>query len=200
MQGYSSAPTTKRDFLAPFEKFHDLLTQGDQLKFGLQDLLHRYEGALATKLSEVSDFKSTANRANALIINLQQSADNIQEMVRYEIGRAGAVGAGPAAGNAPGGLNTAERKELEELRERMKRLEDMVLGGGASSSSRANNGEGDNKSDDGREKDAQGSGGSRGKKGKISGSGSGSAPGSGGTSGSGPGSNGKTRDMEVDDD
>lgn len=142
----ASFPSSRRDFLAPFDRFYDLLAQGDQLRYGLQDLLHRYEGALATKMGEVSDFKSTANRANALIINLQQSADNIQEMVRYEISRAGGGGGG-------GGLSGGEKMELEDLRERVKRLEDAVLGRGGVAGE--GNKDVDGSSEPGREKERE---------------------------------------------
>ena len=58
----------------------------------------------------MSDFKSTANQANNLLGSLQASADNLKEMVRYEVARAGST----------------DKKEVEELREKVKGLEQKL--------------------------------------------------------------------------
>ena len=56
----------------------------------------------------MSEFRDTAVRANTLLGSLQASADSLKEMVRYEVERAG----------------SAERREVEDLRERIRKLEE----------------------------------------------------------------------------
>ncbi|KAL7418606.1 hypothetical protein Q5752_007064 [Cryptotrichosporon argae] len=74
------------------------------------DVVRRVEGTHAQQQAQTRDFKQTLAQANALLGNLQQSADSLQEMVRYEVGRAG----------------SADRRELEELRERVRELESRL--------------------------------------------------------------------------
>lgn len=112
---YSRSPTpprgaTRDAFPQPAQSLYDLMHQADQLRFSLQDLLHRYEGALSTQHSQMSDFKATTAQANTLLGSLQASADSLKEMVRYEVGRAG----------------SAERREVDELRDRVKKLEERM--------------------------------------------------------------------------
>ncbi|KAK8846843.1 hypothetical protein IAR55_005931 [Kwoniella newhampshirensis] len=108
--GSPSSPRGRETFLAPFNQLYDLLSQTDSLRYTLQDLIHRYEGAYQSQLGAMSEFKSTASAAATLLSNLQQSADSLKEMVRYEVERSG---------------NT-EKREVEELRERVKRLEERL--------------------------------------------------------------------------
>lgn len=114
---YSRSPTppvpSSRDaFPQPQQSVYDLMHQADQIKFSLQDLLHRYEGALGSQLNSMADFKNTVAQANTLLGTLQASADSLKEMVRYEVGRAGST----------------DRREIEELREELKRLKEKVDG------------------------------------------------------------------------
>ncbi|WRT64867.1 uncharacterized protein IL334_001803 [Kwoniella shivajii] len=113
-QGHSDSPISPRvpreTFLAPFHQLYDLYTATDHLRYNLQDLLHRYEGAYQSQLSSMSEFKNTANASNTLLGNLQASADSLKDMVRYEVERS----------------NTNKDREIEELRERLKRLEEKI--------------------------------------------------------------------------
>lgn len=107
----SSPPIHRREtFLQPFNQLYDLLAHHDALHFPLQDLLHRYEGVYSAQLGAMGEFKDTAARASTVLENLQASADSLKEMVRYEVERAG----------------SADRRENEELKERMKRLEERL--------------------------------------------------------------------------
>ncbi|WWD22098.1 hypothetical protein CI109_106587 [Kwoniella shandongensis] len=108
--GSPSSPPGRETFLAPFNQLYDLLSQTDSLRYTLQDLLHRYEGAYQSQLNAMADFKSTASAAGTLLGNLQQSADSLKEMVRYEVERSG----------------YAEKREVEELRERLRRMEEKM--------------------------------------------------------------------------
>jgi len=112
--GYSHSPSPphhrRETFLQPFNELYDLLAQADGLRFTLQGLLHRYEGAYAAQLNAMGEFKDTAARASTLLGNLQASADSLKEMVRYEVERAG----------------SSERKEVEELKEQVRRLEERL--------------------------------------------------------------------------
>lgn len=118
---HPSGSAARREFLAPFERMYDLLSQTESLKYALQDMHHRYESALSNKNKEIGDFKNTAHAASTLLGNLQQSADSLKDMVRYEISRAPAP-----ASTARGGLSVDERKEFEEMKIRMKRLEEAL--------------------------------------------------------------------------
>lgn len=119
---YPSGSAARREFLAPFERMYDLLSQTESLKYVLQDMHHRYEAALSTKSKEIGDFKNTAHAASALLNNLQQSADSLKDMVRYEISRAPA----PAPALGRGGLSSDERQEFEEMKIRMRKLEEAL--------------------------------------------------------------------------
>ena len=93
-------------------EYYDMYTKVEQLKYALQDLHHRYEGLYSNQVHAMGDFKTTAAQANSLLASLQASADSLKEMVRYEVGRAG----------------SAEKKELDELRDKVKALEDKLAG------------------------------------------------------------------------
>ena len=71
------------------------------------DAHHRSEDQYQLHLNAMSEFKATAAQASALLTTLQASAESLKDMVRYEINRA----------------ESADRKELEDLRERVRRLE-----------------------------------------------------------------------------
>jgi len=58
----------------------------------------------------MADFKNTAAQASTLLGTLQASADSLKDMVRYEVNRAG----------------SAERREVDELKERLKKLEEQL--------------------------------------------------------------------------
>lgn len=124
----TSTTVGRREFLAPFDRLYDVLAQTEAHKYTMQDIIHRYELALSTKHKEIGDFKSTAQAASTLLNNLQQSADSLKDMVRYEISRAPppAPSKSPTSGNK-GGLSSDERKEFEDMKVRMKKLEDMLL-------------------------------------------------------------------------
>lgn len=129
--GNDRSSAARRDFLAPFERMYDLLSQTESHKYALQDLHHRYESALAAKTKEIGDFKNTAHAASTLLNNLQQSADSLKDMVRYEISRAppppsAASTSASAGGGGRPGLSADERQEFEEMKARMKKLEDML--------------------------------------------------------------------------
>lgn len=124
----TSTSVTRQDFLAPFDRLYDVLAQSENHKYTMQDLIHRYELALSTKHKEIGDFKSTAQAASTLLNNLQQSADSLKDMVRYEISRAPPPpGSTTSAGGHKGGLSSEERKEFEDMKIRMKKLEDILL-------------------------------------------------------------------------
>lgn len=89
------------------DTLYDLIQQADALKYSLQDLHRRYESAQQTQAAAFHEFRGTAAQASTLLGTLQQSADSLREMVRYELQR-------------------AERKDVEELRERVKALEKLV--------------------------------------------------------------------------
>jgi hypothetical protein len=137
-----SASAARREFMAPFERLYEVLSSTESLKFVLQDLHHRYESTLAAKAKEIGDFKATTHAASTLLNNLQQSTDSLKDMVRYEISRAGNAPAGSApstsaptsagASAAAGGLSSDERKEFEEMKVRMKKLEEALLSGSTS--------------------------------------------------------------------
>jgi hypothetical protein len=126
-----SGSSARRDFLAPFERLYEVLSSTESLKFVLTDLHHRYEATLSAKAKEIGDFKATTHAASTLLNNLQQSTDSLKDMVRYEIARAGnapSASAQPASASAgTGGLSSEERKEFEEMKVRMKKLEDALL-------------------------------------------------------------------------
>ncbi|WVR04552.1 hypothetical protein IAU60_001559 [Kwoniella sp. DSM 27419] len=106
-----ASPRVSREaFLAPFNQLYDLYAQTDSLRYNLQDLLHRYEGAYQSQINAMSEFKTTANAAGTLLGSLQQSADSLKEMVRYEVERS----------------HSAKDREMDELKERMKRLEEKL--------------------------------------------------------------------------
>ena len=115
-----SPSAARREFLAPFERLYEVLASTEQTKFVLQDLHHRYESALASKVKEIGDFKSTTLAASTLLTNLQQSTDSLKDMVRYEISRAT-----PKAGGT-GGLLSDERQEFEDLKVRMRKMEEAL--------------------------------------------------------------------------
>ncbi|OCF76840.1 hypothetical protein I204_02546 [Kwoniella mangroviensis CBS 8886] len=107
------SPRVSREiFLAPFNQLYDLLSSTDSLRYNLQDLHNRYEVLFQQQLSQMTEFKSTANASNTLLGNLQQSADSLKEMVRYEVER----------------KNSNKDREIEELRERLRRLEERGEG------------------------------------------------------------------------
>jgi hypothetical protein len=115
-----SPSAARREFLAPFERLYEVLASTEQTKFVLHDLHHRYESVLASKVKEIGDFKATTHAASTLLNNLQQSTDSLKDMVRYEISRAT-----PKAGGS-GGLSSDERQEFEELKARMKKMEEAL--------------------------------------------------------------------------
>lgn len=108
--GYSlspSPPHPREQFLQPFVQLYDMLSSVDQLRYQLQDMIHRSDQAYASQMAATNEFKSTAAQASNLLGTLQQSADSLKEMVRYEVER-------------------AERREVDELRERVRALEERL--------------------------------------------------------------------------
>ncbi|KLT44395.1 hypothetical protein CC85DRAFT_242632, partial [Cutaneotrichosporon oleaginosum] len=112
--GYSISPSptnhAREQFLGPFNQMYDLLSSIEQQRFQMQEVLHRSEQAYTNQMAQSSEFKATANRASSLLRTLQESADSLKEMVRYEVDRAVA----------------ADRREVDELRERMRALEERL--------------------------------------------------------------------------
>lgn len=111
--GYSASPSPpnmREQFLAPFSQLFDMLGSVDQLRFQLQDMLHRADQSYSNQLSATNEFKQTAAQASSLLSSLQQSADALKDMVRYEVDRSA----------------SADRREIDDLRERMRALEDMI--------------------------------------------------------------------------
>nr|XP_019008557.1 uncharacterized protein I206_06234 [Kwoniella pini CBS 10737]OCF47338.1 hypothetical protein I206_06234 [Kwoniella pini CBS 10737] len=106
----SSSPRVSREtFLQPFNQLYDLIyTQMDSYRYQLGDLHNRYESLYSQQLTQMNEFKNTANASNTLLGNLQQSADSLKDMVRYEVER----------------NNSNKDREIEELRERLRRLEE----------------------------------------------------------------------------
>lgn len=112
---YSLSPSPphggSRDaFPQPSNSIYDLMHQADQLRYSLQDLLHRYEGAYSSQINAMGEFKNTATQASTLLGTLQASADSLKDMVRYEVNRAGST----------------ERREVDELKDRIKKLEERL--------------------------------------------------------------------------
>ena len=112
---YSRSPSPPhagpRDaFPQPNQTIYDLMHQADTLRYSLQDLLHRYEGAYSSQINAMGEFKNTAAQAGTLLATLQASADSLKDMVRYEVNRAGST----------------ERREVDELKERIKKLEERL--------------------------------------------------------------------------
>jgi hypothetical protein len=113
--GYSlspSPPNLREQFLAPFSQLYDMMGSVDQLRFQLQDMMHRSEQTYQNQMSATNEFKQTAQQANSLLNSLQQSADSLKEMVRYEVDRA----------------TGADRREMDDLRDRMRALEERLGG------------------------------------------------------------------------
>lgn len=98
----------------------------------------RYEGAYTAQLNGMSEFKQTAAAATTLLETLQQSADSIKDMVRYEINRAFDArdgGRKSVEGNpdtvtedddGETGKRDASSREVDDLRERIKKLEERL--------------------------------------------------------------------------
>lgn len=100
----------REQFLAPFSQLYDMLSSVDSLRYQLQEMLHRSEQTYASQMAATNDFKVTAAQAQQLLGTLQQSADSLKEMVRYEVDRAG----------------SSERREVDELRDRVRKLEERL--------------------------------------------------------------------------
>ncbi|BEI82847.1 hypothetical protein CcaverHIS002_0307150 [Cutaneotrichosporon cavernicola] len=112
--GYSLSPSPpshgREQFLAPFNQLYDLLSGVEQQRFQLQEMMHRSEQTYTNQMAAQNEFKATASRASGLLRTLQESADSLKEMVRYEVDRA----------------ISSDRREVDELRERVRALEDRL--------------------------------------------------------------------------
>jgi hypothetical protein len=95
----TSPSTARREFMQPFNQLYDTLSQA-----------HRFEGMLAGYAHSEAQLRATTAQANELLENLQRSADNLKEMVRYEVSRA----------------RSADKKEIDELKETVRRLEESL--------------------------------------------------------------------------
>lgn len=91
----------------PEDHLFDLIQQTEALKYSLQELHRRFEQTQQTQATAFHEFKGTAAQASTLLGTLQQSADSLKEMVRYEVQR-------------------AEWNEVEGLKARVKVLEALV--------------------------------------------------------------------------
>lgn len=100
----------RESFLQPFNQLYDLTHQADTLRFSLQELLQRCEGVYHSQAGTANEFKKTAAEAGAVLGSLQQSADSLKKMVRYEVERAG----------------SAAKTENEELKEKVRKLEERL--------------------------------------------------------------------------
>lgn len=91
--------------------------------------MHRYESVYSGQVMKMQEFKGTMNSSNTLLATLQQSADSLKEMVRYEIGR---VMPQQPTGNGGEGKEKEKdkeekmNKEMEEMKERIKKLEEKL--------------------------------------------------------------------------
>jgi hypothetical protein len=101
-----------------------LLRQTDSLRYTLEQLIHRAEGAYSSQMTMMSDFKVTAGTAGSVLGNLQASAESLKEMVRYEVGKAMEVAGAGARGEEQG--DKGDKGEMEEMRERLRRLEEKM--------------------------------------------------------------------------
>jgi endonuclease IV len=80
--------------------------------------MHRYEGLYAGQQVAMQEFKGTAASSNTLLGNLQQSAESLKEMVRYEVNKIVTANAG--------GSGEGNKQEVDELKERIKKLEEKL--------------------------------------------------------------------------
>ncbi|ODN85661.1 hypothetical protein L198_07490 [Cryptococcus wingfieldii CBS 7118] len=104
-----AAPIPSREaFLNPFATLYDSLSQTTHLQSTLTALLHSSENLTAQQARQMEEFKSTMSMAKGLLGSLQSSADSLREMVRYEVERRG----------------REDRREMEEMKERLRRLEE----------------------------------------------------------------------------
>lgn len=102
-------PIPQREaFLHPFNTLYDSLLSCTTLQHHLSDLVSRASSLHAEQGVAVQEFRRTAGAAERLLVSLQQSADSLREMVRYEVERKA----------------REDRKEIEELKERLRRLEE----------------------------------------------------------------------------
>nr|XP_018265614.1 uncharacterized protein I303_01984 [Kwoniella dejecticola CBS 10117]OBR87772.1 hypothetical protein I303_01984 [Kwoniella dejecticola CBS 10117] len=110
----TKSPHISRDvFLQPFNQLYDLIyTQMGYYRYELADLHHRYANLYSQQLDQMDEFKNTASASNTLLGNLQASADSLKDMVRYEVER----------------NNATKDREIEELRERLRKLEERDAG------------------------------------------------------------------------
>ncbi|KAL0240307.1 hypothetical protein I308_106557 [Cryptococcus tetragattii IND107] len=95
-------------FLHPFNALYDSLLSCTTLQHHLSDLVSRASSLHAEQGVAVQEFRRTAGAAERLLASLQQSADSLREMVRYEVERKA----------------REDRKEMEELKERLRKLEE----------------------------------------------------------------------------
>ncbi|EIW65947.1 hypothetical protein TREMEDRAFT_66036 [Tremella mesenterica DSM 1558] len=102
----------RNEFLEPFVRLYEALNQTEHLKHTLMELNKRFETSFKTQVKAATDIQGTAEQANGLLKSLQASAENLQTMVRYEVERA----------------ESLDKKELRDLKERLKRLEDRLGG------------------------------------------------------------------------
>lgn len=100
----------REQFLQPFTHMFDIVTSVEQLRYQLQDLIHRSDQTYQSQAAATNEFKNTTAQASSLLVTLQQSADSLKEMVRYEVDRA----------------LSAERRETDELRDRIRSLEERL--------------------------------------------------------------------------
>ncbi|OXG31455.1 hypothetical protein C360_04667 [Cryptococcus neoformans Bt15] len=99
---------SREAFLYPFNALYDSLSSCTTLRHHLSDLVSRASSLHAEQDVAAQEFRSTAGAAERLLTSLQQSADSLREMVRYEIERKA----------------REDRREMEELKERLRRLEE----------------------------------------------------------------------------
>lgn len=99
---------SREAFLHPFNALYDSLSSSTTLQHHLSDLVSRASNLHAEQGAAVQEFRNTAGAAERLLTSLQQSADSLREMVRYEIERKA----------------REDRREMEELKERLRRLEE----------------------------------------------------------------------------
>ncbi|AAW43010.2 hypothetical protein CND00490 [Cryptococcus deneoformans JEC21] len=99
---------SREAFLHPFNALYDSLSSSTTLQHHLSDLVSRVSNLHAEQGVAVQEFRNTAGAAERLLTSLQQSADSLREMVRYEIERKA----------------REDRREMEELKERLRRLEE----------------------------------------------------------------------------
>lgn len=99
------------------------------MRFALQDCIGRADASHSSQRQQQAEFKGTAQQARELVATLQQSADSLKEMVRYEVQRARQAS------------DEKAHRETEELRRRLALIEEKLERNGTSATEGGETGE-----------------------------------------------------------